>query len=104
VVNSSSLDTLSKIDTKGCCGTPDLVVEILSPGNPHKEVKLKFELYEEARIKEYWIVYPEEESLAVFVLNENGQYNGAALYAGKDKINSAAIPGLIADLKEIFTQ
>jgi len=94
----------SKIDTKGCCGTPDLVVEILSPGNSHKEVKLKFELYEEARIKEYWIVYPEEESLAVFVLNENGKYNGAALYAGKDKINSAAIPGLIADLKEIFTQ
>jgi Uma2 family endonuclease len=61
-------------------------------------------LYEETGVKEYRIVYPEEESLAVFVLNENGQYNGAALYAGKDKINSAAIPGLIADLKEIFTQ
>jgi Uma2 family endonuclease len=94
----------SKIDAKGCCGAPDLVVEILSPGNSYKEVKLKFELYEETGVKEYRIVYPEEESLAVFVLNENGQYNGAALYAGTDKINSAAIPGLIADLKEIFTQ
>ena len=94
----------SKIDTRGCCDPPDLVVEILSPGNSHKEVKLKFELYEEAGIKEYWIVYPEEESVAVFVLNENGKYNGASLYAGRDKINSAAIPGLIADLKEIFTQ
>src|SRR5712675_987740 len=46
----------SKIDARGCCGAPDLVVEILSPGNSEKEVKLKFELYEEAGIKEYWIV------------------------------------------------
>ena len=94
----------SKIDARGCCGAPDLVVEILSPGNSHKEVKLKFELYEEAGVKEYWIVYPEEESLAVFLLNENGKYNGAALYAGKDKIHCQAIPELIVETKEIFTQ
>ena len=86
------------------CGAPDLVVEILSPGNSHKEVKLKFELYEEAGVKEYWIVYPEEESVAVFLLDENGRYNGAALYAGKDKIHCEAVPGLIVDTKEIFTQ
>ena len=47
--------------------------------------------------------YPEEESIAVFLLNENGKYNGAALYAGKDKIQSEAVPGLIVDTKEIFT-
>ena len=92
----------TKIDTRGCCGAPDLIVEILSPGNSHKEVKLKFELYEEAGVKEYWIVYPEEESLAVFLLNENGKYDGAALYAGKDKIKSKAVPGLIIDIKVIF--
>ena len=94
----------SKIDTRGCCGAPDLVVEILSPGNSHKEVKLKFELYEEAGVKEYWIVYPEEESLAVFVLNENNKYDGAVLYAGKELIHSKAVPGLIIKTKEIFTQ
>ena len=94
----------SKIDTRGCCGAPDLVVEILSPGNSHKEVKLKFELYEEAGVKEYWIIYPEEESLAVFVLNENNKYDGAVLYAGKELIYSKAIPGLIIKTKEIFTQ
>ncbi len=93
----------TKIDTRGCCGAPDLVVEILSPGNSHKEVKLKFELYEEAGVQEYWIVYPEEESLAIFLLNENGKYDGAALFAGKDKIKSKAVPGLIFDAKEIFT-
>ena len=94
----------SKIDTRGCCGAPDLVVEILSPGNSHKEVKLKFELYEEAGVKEYWIVYPEEESLAVFLLNENSKYNGAVLYSGRDVINSKAISGFVVNTKDIFTQ
>jgi Uma2 family endonuclease len=92
----------SKIDSRGCCGAPDWVVEILSPGNSYKEVKLKFELYEEAAVIEYWIIYPEEESLAVFVLNENGKYNGATLYAGKDMIQSEAVPGLIVNYREIF--
>ncbi|MEO8405162.1 MAG: Uma2 family endonuclease [Chitinophagaceae bacterium] len=92
----------SKIDSKGCCGAPDLAVEILSPGNSHKEIKLKFELYEEAGVKEYWIIYPEEESVAVFLLND-GKYNGATLYAGRDTIKSIAIPGLIIHTIEIFT-
>lgn len=93
----------SKIDKRGVCGAPDLAVEILSPGNSHKEVRLKFELYEEAGVKEYWIVYPEEESVAVFLLNENNKYDGAVLYAGKELIQSKAVPGLIIKTKEIFT-
>src|SRR5215216_3938388 len=30
----------SKIDDKGCCGAPDLVVEVLSAGNTKKEIRL----------------------------------------------------------------
>jgi Uma2 family endonuclease len=93
----------TKIDARGCCGAPDLVIEILSPGNSHKEIKLKYELYEEAGVKEYWIIYPEEESLAVFLLNEKGRYDGASLYAGKDKIYSKALPGFTVESQEIFT-
>ncbi len=94
----------SKIDGRGCCGAPDLVVEILSPGNSHKEVKLKFELYEEAGIKEYWIVNPVEANLVVFILDEKGKYEGGKMYSGKDKIKSYAIPGLVVGTKEMFTR
>lgn len=94
----------TKIDARGCLGAPDLIIEILSPGNTEKEVKLKFELYEEARVKEYWVVYPSEENVAVFVLNENGKYEGAKIYAGKDGIKSASVEGLIIKLNEIFTK
>ncbi len=93
----------SKIDSRGCCGAPDLVVEILSPGNSKKEVRLKHELYEEAGVKEYWIVYPEEESIAVFNLNNSNKFNGAIIYASGETILSESIPGFSINLNEIFT-
>jgi Uma2 family endonuclease len=93
---------VSKLDSRGCCGAPDLVVEILSPGNSKKEIRLKHELYEEAGVKEYWIVYPEEESIAVFLLNDSNKFNGASIYAGGDNIVSYAVPSFSVNLNEIF--
>lgn len=94
----------SKIDTRGCCGAPDLVIEILSPGNNNKEVRLKHELYEEAGVKEYWLVYPIEENIAVFLLNDKGKYNGAKIYAGTETIKCTAVPGLTINAWAIFAQ
>jgi Uma2 family endonuclease len=94
----------SKIDDKGCCGAPDLAVEILSPGNSKKEIKLKHELYEEAGVLEYWVVYPEEESIVIFILNENGKYKDVSAYAGDDIIYSKAVPGLAIKVNDIFTK
>lgn len=93
----------SKLDSRGCCGAPDLIVEILSPGNSKKEINLKFELYEEAGVKEYWIVNPAEENIVVFILNEQGKFSGLKMYAGGDNIISVAVPGLKIDVTEIFT-
>ena len=45
----------SKLDSRGCNGAPDIIVEILSPGNTTKEMNKKYEIYEEAGVKEYWI-------------------------------------------------
>ena len=56
-----------KIDSKGCVGAPDLVVEILSPGNSKKEMKSKFALYQEEGVREYWVVDPERELGFVYV-------------------------------------
>jgi Uma2 family endonuclease len=93
-----------KIDTRGCCGAPDLIVEILSPGNTKKEIKLKYELYEEAGVNEYWVVYPEEETVIVFTLNEQHKYDPAVFYAGDDTIKAASIAGFTINLNDIFTK
>ena len=58
----------AKLDKKGCIGAPDLVIEILSPGNTKKEMKDKFEVYEEAGVREYWIVQSTDKNVLVYTL------------------------------------
>jgi len=91
----------SKIDKFGCCGAPDLIVEILSPGNSQKEVNLKFDLYEEAGVKEYWIINPVEENVIAFTLEEDGRFGGGKMYAS-ESIISHFIPELKIKVKNIF--
>jgi len=91
----------TKIDEQGCCGAPDLVIEILSPENSHKEVRLKFQLYEEAGVKEYWIINPVEENLIVYTLN-NEKFGGGKMYAGGDIIKSEIVIGLNINVTDIF--
>ena len=64
----------AKLDDRGCIGAPDLVAEILSPGNSSRELKLKFDLYEETGVREYWVINPSEETVLVNVLNDEGKY------------------------------
>jgi Uma2 family endonuclease len=92
----------AKLDDKGCVGAPDLVIEILSPGNSKKEIRIKYEVYEEAGVKEYWIVNPVEENVAVLLLNTSGKFEGARLYATGDIIYSKAVEGLAVNLSDIF--
>jgi Uma2 family endonuclease len=47
-----------KIDDRGCVGAPDLVIEILSPTNHKKELRFKYEVCEEAGVKEYLVGEP----------------------------------------------
>ena len=54
-------------------GVPDLVVEILSPGNPDQDLKTKRQLYESVGLLEYWIVQPDDHQVLQLVLVE-GRY------------------------------
>lgn len=92
-----------KIDARGICGAPDLVVEILSPCNSKKELRDKFELYEEAGVKEYWIVYTVEQRVAIFLLSPEEKFGDATLYTAADKLAAATVPGFAINVDEIFT-
>ncbi|MEA3446294.1 MAG: Uma2 family endonuclease [Bacteroidota bacterium] len=94
---------LTKLDDKGCLGAPDLIIEIVSAKNSKRDVKDKFEIYQEHGVREYWIVNPNDENVNVFVLDENGKYQFAGLYAGDDKIPVNIFNGDISvDLTEVF--
>ena len=92
----------NKLDDKGCLGSPDLVVEILSPGNSAKEMKTKKLLYEENEIREYWIFDPEHENVFQFHLTDAGVYSPATIYVKDDALECVIFPDLKIQLEEVF--
>lgn len=91
----------SKLDARGCDGAPDLVVEILSPGNSRHEMDTKFGLYEESGVKEYWIVEPAEKAIFVYSL-QNGSYVGLRPFVEGMRVESPLFPQLEVDVADVF--
>lgn len=94
----------AKLDDKGCLGAPDLVVEILSPGNSAKEMKIKKSLYEENGVREYWIIDPEHTIAFQFHLTEAEMYGPVTIYVVDDTLTSAIFPNLAIPLTEVFLE
>ncbi|HSJ67552.1 MAG TPA: Uma2 family endonuclease [Anditalea sp.] len=92
-----------KLDEAGCIGAPDLVVEILSPGNNKKDLQNKYEVYEESGVKEYWVIHPEEQTLLVYTLTE-GKFLASKLFTLGDIVKSDCIKGFQLDLGEVFEE
>ena len=99
----------SKLDELGCCGAPDMIVEVLSPSTTKKDVTEKFALYEENGVKEYWIVHPKEKAINVFLLQDDGKYNAGVVYELEGTTNPLKVPvhvfdDYLIDLNEIFSR
>ena len=86
---------------KRCLGAPDLIIEILSPGNTKKEMRYKYELYEEAGVYEYWVVRPIDKEITQFVL-ENGKYRALPPIIEGDMISAAKFLELTVATEDIF--
>lgn len=91
-----------KLDVQGCVGAPDIVVEILSPGNSKKEMRDKYELYEEAGVLEYWIFDPARRSVLVYALQNRKFVNHSRPLTDEDILTSAVLTDLQVDLAEVF--
>ena len=90
-----------KVDARGCTGPPDIVIEILSPGNNQKEVRNKFEVYEESGVSEYWIISPQDITFLKYTLI-NGHYQASRLMSTGDIITTPILPGFELDLEIVF--
>lgn len=83
-------------------GAPDIVVEILSPGNNKMELLHKYSIYEEFGVKEYWVISPAEKTFLKYTLDENGKYQPSKLFTLSEKVYSAVLPGFELNLDEVF--
>lgn len=93
----------SKLDEMGCIGAPDLIIEILSPGNNKKELQNKYEVYEESGVKEYWIIHPDERTVMTYTL-VRGKYSPSKLFTLGDFIDSKVVEGFRLDLDFVFRE
>ncbi|MDR2473800.1 MAG: Uma2 family endonuclease [Tannerella sp.] len=92
----------NKLDDKGCIGAPDLIVEVLSPSTAKRDMNEKFSLYERSGVREYWVVFPGEKAVTVFLLQPDGKYDNGTTYQFEGKVPISIFNGFGIDLKEMF--
>ena len=91
----------NKLNDKGCFGSPDMIVKIVSKFNPGNDYVKKLYLYEKYKVKEYWIVNPMKKNILVYTLTESG-YNQPDLYTFNDKIKVNIFNNLEIDFNGII--
>lgn len=92
---------LSKIDDHGCKGAPDMIAEVLSPSTTKRDRFVKLKLYQQAGVKEYWIVDPIEKSIQVFLL-DGSHYTVEGFYIKGDIAKVGILQDCNIDLSKVF--
>ena len=82
-------------------GVPVLVIEVLSPSTFKRDKMIKFNLYQNVGVKEYWVVDIEHRGIDVFVL-EDGRYQHKGVYNNDDILKCASLPEFQISVTEIF--
>lgn len=92
-LSQSRLDLVEKTYINGA---PDLVMEVVSPDSESRDWRKKYEEYERAGVKEYWIVDPGSEVMEAYHLADEGVYEQIA--AQHDRVTSLIVPGFFVKL------
>ena len=79
----------------------DLVVDVVSPDDPDRDLVEKRADYAEAGIAEYWIADPRDETLAVLVLREEA-YVEHGRYGRGETAASVLLEGFAAEASAVF--
>ncbi len=98
VIRRESLPVVGKLDIRGA---PDLVMEALSPSNPSHDVRLKYEIYAEAGVPEYWIIDPRERTAEIHVLRD-GSYRLLGSFGEDEVARSELLTGFSVPVNEII--
>ena len=79
----------------------DLVVEVVSPDDPARDLEVKRADYAEAGVPEYWIVDPRNETITVLAL-EGGAYAARGAFGRGETARSAVFDGFAAEVSAVF--
>jgi Uma2 family endonuclease len=82
-------------------GAPDLLIEVGSPDGVERDRLVKRRLYAENRVREYWLVDPEERTVEVFALS-GADWIPHGYFRAEETVTSPVLPGLAIPLAQIF--
>lgn len=88
-------------DPQPLLAAPELVVEILSPGETRRSRAAKLQDYCSVGVRECWIVDPKQETIEVLRLTSQGPETVAA-YSKGTAASSVVFTGLAADVVDVF--
>lgn len=94
----------SKIDEYGCKGAPDFIIEILSPSSRRHDRLVKLNLYQQAGVREYWIVDPENRAVQVFLRDDSGFFRIHEDYGREDTAKVDVLEGCFVELCRVFPE
>ena len=89
----------NKLDSRGCDGAPDWIVEIVSPSTSGYDYITKLSKYKTTGVREYWIVNPLRQIITVYLFNEKDIF--PQTYDFKDKIGVSIFNDLVIDFCEL---
>jgi len=90
-----------KLTDKGCVGAPEMIIEVVSEYNPSHDYVRKLNLYNQFKVKEYWIVNPYEESIVIYTYKDNIGYSSPKVYTFNDKVKVGIFEDLMIDFAQI---
>ena len=77
-----------------------MVIEILSPSTSRRDLFIKLKKYQNAGVREYWIVDPDAQAVNVHIL-ENGRYV-INPYESTETIAVTVLDGCAIALSDVF--
>lgn len=81
---------------------PDLIVDVLSPGDTRREMEGKLEDYRQIGVREAWLVSPEAETIEVVRLTPEGIVT-VNIFGNDGTLHSEVLEGFTLRLREVFS-
>ncbi|MFO1424349.1 MAG: Uma2 family endonuclease [Candidatus Competibacteraceae bacterium] len=92
----------AKLDERGCRGAPDWVIEVLSPSTAAKDQIQKLAAYEQAGVREVWLVHPTDHVVIVYTLSADGCYGKPVIHETTGTLAAGLFPDLLIEWELVF--
>ena len=83
-------------------GAPDLIVEIISPGNVRRDRVEKKEICQQFAVREYWLIDPLSQTVEIYVMRDNA-YQLHDFLEQTGKATSTVLTGFELEISTLFS-